>query len=212
MPTFGLDGLSRQELQEGDEWYLPDEDAGKMNEPPKLMMASRATPLVEFEDFKEDIDDCGGYLQGLAKSVKCFLEELDSAYQQSVLEKKSMDKYIRKDVNVSKVAQCTSQHMLPDNENGKEMEEQYLEHQRMKGRIEQDKHLPLVKQWLKEPFAKNADITMEEYKKLVRSTRRFFVNKDGRLYRWDSEGKHKLVVEKDRRLHMTIWGIEGSMQ
>ena len=43
-----------------------------MNESPKLMMASRATLRLEFEDFKEDIDDHRGYLQGLAKSVKCF--------------------------------------------------------------------------------------------------------------------------------------------
>ena len=119
------------------------------------------------------------------------------AYQQSVLEKKSMEEYIRENENVSKVAQFTSQHILPDDKTRKEMKEQYLEHQQTEGRIEQDKHLLLVKQWLKELFAKNVDITMEEYKKLAKSARRFIVDKDGRLYRQDSEGKHKLVVEID---------------
>ena len=51
--VFGPDGLSRRELQEGDERYLLDEDASKLSEPPKSTMASRATPLLNFDDFKE---------------------------------------------------------------------------------------------------------------------------------------------------------------
>jgi hypothetical protein len=50
----------------------------------------------------------------LAKSVNCFSKELETARYQGGLEKKAMDEYIAKDMNVMKVTQFTSQHILPD--------------------------------------------------------------------------------------------------
>src|SRR5271156_1194276 len=69
---FGPDGLSRREMQEGDEKYLPDEDTGETSIPPKMTMADGAVPPLDLEHFKEDIDTRGGYLQNLGTSVKSF--------------------------------------------------------------------------------------------------------------------------------------------
>jgi Integrase zinc binding domain len=112
-----------------------------------------------------------------------------------------MEEYIAKDVNATKVAQFTNQHILPD-VNEKETEEDYPESQRTLGGKKQDEHLQLVKRWLQEPFVKPAEIKEEEYKKFVRNARKFFVDEKGRLYRRGAESKHKLVVEKERRMYM----------
>ena len=49
-----------------------------------------------------------------------------------------MEDYIRKDKDVMLVAQFTSQHMLPDNEEDDQGTEEYPEGQQTKGGIEQD--------------------------------------------------------------------------
>ena len=54
--TFGLDGLSRREYQTGDEVYLVDEDVGKNNEPPKLVITEGSAKPLDLEEFKEEID------------------------------------------------------------------------------------------------------------------------------------------------------------
>src|SRR5271168_3209266 len=59
--TFGPDGLSRREPQEGDEVYPPDEDVGEVNRPPRLVVTEGADPPLKLEDFKEEIDTRGGY-------------------------------------------------------------------------------------------------------------------------------------------------------
>ena len=200
--TFGPDGLSRRQPQEGDEVYPPDEDVGEINKPPKMTMANGVTPPLELDDFKDEIDNRGGYLQNLATKVEDFEKELKVAYQQSKLEKEAMEEFIAKDPNATKVAQFTSQHILPDIEAEKETGIEYPESQRTKGGILQDDRLLLVKQWLKKPFVQPAEIDDREYKKLVRTSQRFFLDEKERLYRRDTEGAHKLVVEKDRRMYM----------
>ena len=42
----------------------------------------------------------------------------------------------------------------------------------------------------------------DEYKKFVRKVRNFFVDDNGRLYRRNAEGAHKLVVEKDKQMSL----------
>ena len=200
---FGPDGLSRREPQEGDEIYPPDEDVGEINKPPKLVVTEGADPPLKLEDFKENIDNRKGYLQDLAKSVNCFSKELESAYQQSQLEKKAMKKYIEKDVNSTKVAQFTIQNILPNKKKyDEDTKEQYPEHQRTKGAIVQDTKLPLIKQWLEKPFVKPVEMTNDEYKKLVRNAKNFFVDKEGRMYRRGVESAHRLVVDKKNRMYM----------
>ena len=199
--TFGPDGLSRRNKQIGDEEYPDDEDTGKINEPPKMTIMEGAEAPLELESFKDEIDSRGGYLLGLAKSVNCFSKELENARYQSGLEKKAMEEYIAKDVNTTKVAQFTNQHILPEI-NEAENTEKYGESQRTKGGIMQDERIPLVKRWLQKPFVRPTGMSDDEYKKFVRNARKFFVDNKGRLYRRGAESAHKLVIEKDRRMYM----------
>jgi len=199
--TFGPDGLSRRDKQDGDEEFPDDEDSGKVNGPPKMTMGEGAEAPLKLEDFKDVIDNRRGYLQSLAKSVKCFSNELATARYHSELEKRAMERYIAKEENAPRVMQFINQHILPDiNETG-EIEE-YPESQRTKGGIAQDGHLPLIKRWLQQPHVKPTEMTDGEYKKFVRNARRFFVDGKDRLYKRDTESAHKLVVEKDRRMYM----------
>ena len=67
--TFGPDGLSRRAEQPGDEQYPPDEDVGEVNKPPSLTMEEGVEPPLPFDEFKNNIDTRGGYLQNLANST-----------------------------------------------------------------------------------------------------------------------------------------------
>ena len=100
----------------------------------------------------------------------------------------------------TKVAQYTNSLLLP--EDNKETVQKYLEKKRSEtGRL-QDTSLPLIKRWLERPFVRPDKMNDEDYKKLVKKTRRFFVDKDGHLYRRDLNGAHKLVVKKERQMFM----------
>jgi RNase H-like domain found in reverse transcriptase len=164
--TFGPDGLSHRDKQEGDEEYPDDEDAGKINELPKMTMPEGVEPPLKLEEFRDEIDSQRGYLLDLAKSVNCFSKELETARCQGGLEKKVMDEYIAKDMNATKVTQFTSQHILPDvNEADDTIE--YPESQHTKGGMMQDERLPLVERWLQEPFVRPMGMDDDEYKKFV---------------------------------------------
>jgi RNase H-like domain found in reverse transcriptase len=69
--TFGPDGLSRREAQPGDEEYPIDDDIGEIYPAPKTVVTDGAPALLEFEDFKGQIDSRGGYVQKLATLVEC---------------------------------------------------------------------------------------------------------------------------------------------
>jgi len=95
--TFGPDGLSRRERQEGDETYPDNEDLDEIGKPPVLTMEDGVSPPLKFEDFKEDIDTRGGYLQGLPKSVACFSKEIEAARCQCGMERQSLEGYIQQE-------------------------------------------------------------------------------------------------------------------
>src|SRR5271163_3700152 len=84
--TFGPDGLSRREGQPGDEKYPEDEDSGENNPPPTVILTDGVPVPLDYEDFKNEIDSRGGYLQTLALSVKCFHHELDWTRRNRVIE------------------------------------------------------------------------------------------------------------------------------
>jgi len=88
--SFGPDGLSRRDKQQGDEEYAPDEDLAEMNEPPVLSIVEGSEPPLEFEKFKEEIDTRGGYLLQLARSVSCFSNEVVRAVGQRQLEGRAL--------------------------------------------------------------------------------------------------------------------------
>ena len=199
--VFGPDGLSRREQQIGDELYPPDEDAGEINKPPELIITKGANKPLKFDEFKEEIDMRGGYLQNLSKSIECFSKELEKARSQCKMESKLMERHLQKNKGgATEVAQYTHALLLP--ENSTDTVEIYSEeHRSATGKL-QDKRLPSIKQWLKRPFVKPEGMTDKDYKHLVKTSRRFFVDEEDRLYRRDPDGAHKLVVEKDKRMFM----------
>ena len=84
--TFGPDGLSRRDEQPGDEKYPEDEDCGESNPPPNVILTEGVPVPLNYEDFKNEIDSRGGYLQTLASSVQCFHQELERSRRNRVVE------------------------------------------------------------------------------------------------------------------------------
>lgn len=196
--TFGPDGLSRRDIQEGDETYPPDEDIGEINKPPTMTVVKGSPYPMEFDDFRDEIDTRGGYFRGLAMSTKCFDREIEQARRQGRLEKEA----IRSQLDIrNELAQYTNHLILPDIMDDGETEK-YPEDQRTKSGKMQDERLPLLKRWLQRPFVKPAEVEELEYRRLVRAGTRFFTDNKGRLYRRGLESAHKLVVEKDRRMYL----------
>lgn len=201
--TFGPDGLSRRDKQEGDEIYPPDQDHGEVNGPPTLVITEGSPPPLEFDKFKNEIDSRGGYFLGLAESVKCFSKEIESAQCQCKAEKRILDQYIQQGGVITSVAQYTDQFLLPNVAEVDDLETgQYPESQRTKSGLAQDDRLPLIKEWLQRPFVKPADMDEHGYRKLVRMATHFFTDMKGRLYRRGLGSAHKLVVEKEKRMYM----------
>jgi hypothetical protein len=199
--TFGPDGLSRREKQMGDETYPPDEDSEEINEPPDLIILEEAEKPLDFEDFKKEIDTRGGYSQELPKSINCFSKEIEKAKDQCRIEQKAMQKHLENVKNTgAEIAQYTNTLLLPKDDE-EALEKYSEEHRSVTGKL-QDERLPLIIKWLKQPFVNPNEMDNKDYKKLVRSTKRFFVDKNGRLYRRNANGAHKLVVEKDKRMYM----------
>ena len=87
-------------------------------------------------------------------------------------------------------------------EDNKETVQKYLEEQRSETGKFQDTSLLLIKKCLEKLFVRPDKMIYKDYKKLVKKMRKFFVDDDGRLYRRDSNGAHKLVVEKERQMFM----------
>ena len=199
--TFGPDGLSRRERQEGDETYPSDNDLDDIQKPPVLIMEEGSSPPLAFEEFRDEIDTKGGYLQALAKSEGCFSKELAEARDRATLEKEIISTHIAKGKS-TKVAQFTHQFLLPDVKENEGLDEAYPEDQRTKSGRSQDERLPRLKRWLQNPLEKQADMEEHEYKKLLRMANHFFVTREGRLYRKGLESAHKLVVEKGKRMYM----------
>ena len=199
--TFGPDGLSRREFQPGDELYPTDKDAEEMNEPPKLIITEGSEMPLDLDEFKEEIDTRGGYLLDLPKTVECFSRELEKAEHQSRIEQKALERHLQDEGSTATAAaQYTNTLMLP-NKDIEPIGEYLEEHRSMTGKL-QDERLPLIKQWLRNPFVRPEGIDEANYIKIVRAARRFFIDKEGRLYRRSIEGSHKLVVEKPKRMFM----------
>jgi hypothetical protein len=208
--TFGPDGLSRRDKQPGDENYPPDEDLADINKPPVLRIEEGSELPLEFEEFKNDIDTRGGYLQKLAGSVTDFEKEVTQAVERRQMEglilltQLNQKSESEKDFDQRQVLQYANELLLPDKseiENDDSLK--YPEEQRTKGGQLQDNRLPLVKEWLTNPFERNPALDDREYRSVVRTATHFFLSKDGRLYKRGLDSAHKLVVvEKSQRMYL----------
>src|ERR1700675_4133133 len=204
--TFGPDGLSRRDEQPDDERYPPDEDLAEINKPPVLTIEEGAEPPLELEEFKEQIDTRGGYLQELAESVNCLEREVSQAIERrqtenlELLKHRSQTAKSGEDCGNGQVLQLINQLLLPDK---KEIEEDEalnypVELRSMTGKL-QDERLPLIKSWLVNPFVRDPSLDDRAYRNLVRNASHFFVNNKDRMYKRGLDSAHKLVVEQSQR-------------
>ena len=202
--TFGPDGLSRREAQPDDETYPSDEDTGENNPAPKIILTDGATMPLEFDDFKNEIDSRGGYLQKSATTVECFQREMNRAKRDYSMERKMINKYIDHVVSKEKDnpnlrTQLVNQYIVPTAASEIGI---YTEDHRTKSGKLQDDRLPVLKDWLLNPLKRPDGYNDKLMRNLIRTASHFFVTKEGKLYRKGLDGAHKLVVEKGNRMKM----------
>src|SRR6202000_765167 len=95
--------------------------------------------------------------------------------------------------------------MLPDVDlrNNPEKQEPYPENHRSETARLQDKKLVLIRKWLKNTLVRPAGIVNNlQYKRFMKHARKFFLSKDGKLYRREENSMHRLVVDKEYRMYM----------
>jgi hypothetical protein len=205
--TFGPDGLSRREFQEGDQVYPPDEDHAEVKEPPVLIVTEGSEAPLKFEDFKDEIDTRGGYLLELARDEGDFSKDLEKAREGAQFEYEALKEHVAnisaltKNGNTS-VAQFTLDNLLPREANKEEIPVEYDEKHRTKEGMLQDERLEDIKRWLLRPLVRPTGMSDKGVRNLIRAAANFFVSKEGRVYRKGIDGAHKLVAEKHKRMGM----------
>jgi hypothetical protein len=101
--------------------------------------------------------------------------------------------------------QTVEENMLPDGalkEDEKELED-YESRMRSNGAYLRDEKLVMIRQWLKKlmerPPGMEDDVV---YKRFIQYASKFFVSKEGKLYRRKYGSAHLLVVQKEQRMYM----------
>ena len=212
--NFPPDGLSRRDPQPGDEEYPNNEIGLDENPSPENHSEwdySIPQPLA-FDEFKEGIDERGGYFQsmeGTAGSIKDFDDELLVAYdQEQVFMTKVADAYASEGLVMPQYITnqiLPEEMLLPDIalRDDPAKREPYIEKHRTNAGINQDERLKLVIPWLNDPFVRPEGMESDKaYKSFIRFCRPFFVSKDGKLYKRGEGSTHKLVVAKEHRMYM----------
>ena len=148
---FGLNGLSRQEKQDGDKEYPPDEDHMEVKGPPKFSMTEDAEPPLPFEDFKKRSDERGGFYMHLATKVEDFQVEEKQARERSQFEYEVLKDYVKGlPMGVEGIAQFTLGNLLPEESGAADILD-YDEKHRTKEGLLQDERLPIIRDWLLNP-------------------------------------------------------------
>src|SRR5271163_1918395 len=201
--TFGPDGLSRRELQEGDELYPTDTDHAEVRGPPNLIMGERAEPPLPFDEFKKDIDMRGGYQLGVACSERDFKFELGRANANREIEEKFVLSWIDKNRNHSSAELQFVNRMVNKETNA--VDDEYVEDHRTESGKSQDERLPILREWLKDPLKRvKRPVGYDEkmMRTLIRTASHFFITPEGKLYKKGMDSAHKLVVNKEDRMRM----------
>lgn len=219
--TFSPDGLSRRKLQPGDTIYENPEEGYDENPPPEDHedWEKDIPQPYDLDEFKQQIDTRGGYLQGiadespeglpeLATHVSQFQCECDKAHEDRLV----IDDAIQKAYEAEKVlmpqflmSQIQEEEGLLPNTDFKwdpEKREPYPEDHRSEGAINADERIHFVEEWLKDPMKRPKGYSNKKYKSFIKYAKLFFLTKEGRLYRKGEDSQHRLFVEKDHRMYM----------
>ena len=213
--TQKADGLSRRDAQPGDEIFPHSEE--NLDEPSGILEVlpdkNGGDPPLDFEEFKDQIDTRGGFVQTLALSICDFHDEIDreEALQAKFAEgiKVKIDKD-KNDLECSKeqkdfLRTFVVAPLIPDwKDRYTELlaEDQYPEEGHSFVGKSQDEWLPLIRSWLKNPVKRPEGLMDKQYPSFTRFAKGFFVDKENRLYRRSTDSCHKLVVDKSHRMYM----------
>jgi Integrase zinc binding domain len=151
----------------------------------------------------------------LAKTVKCFQQELDMARKDAKNEQRLVKEHIDQG-NIPEEQRKFLEKFILGNEISDEeitdeddLEDIYEEEHRTFTGKQQDEKIPSIKKWLLDISYRPRNMTDGQYQNFIRTAKRFFLDKDGRLYRRSLDDKHKLFVEKNRRNKMMRAGHDG---
>ncbi|KAG6882381.1 hypothetical protein C0992_011841, partial [Termitomyces sp. T32_za158] len=211
--TFSVDGLSRRPKYPGDEEYPP-VDPELMDKPKSMLFEypdkdnqvsdwEKWEPL-QLEEFADEIDTRGGYLQLVAAEISDFDKELNHArIQEQELRTAIMSQSTGSNIDPVAVL-ALSKPLLPVDSQEERVEDTqtYLDHRKGSEGEDWDNLLPLVKSWLQNPGTEPQDLKGWDIEKFKKFARQFFFDPKGRLYRRNLEERHKLVVNIDRRMYM----------
>jgi hypothetical protein len=207
--TFGPDGLSRRPKHDDDPVYeLCSDDEEIEVEIPNFEVADPTEPQpLPIEDFVDQIDTRGGYLQGIAKEPEDFAKELETADLQREEERRHLQLGLDKadkglpNEQLQYVQQLVNALALPVEKPDEDKDNYYAEEHRSVGALEQDMMMPHINKWLKNRNYKPKGFDERRLKKMQRLGSRCLFYKD-RLYRRGVESQHRLFVEKNKRTYM----------
>ncbi|KAF7373708.1 hypothetical protein MSAN_00581800 [Mycena sanguinolenta] len=210
--NFPPDGLSRREAQLGDEEWLGEDEEIEINGPPERHEGwdySTEQPLA-FEEFRNEIDSRGGYLQEVGNFVgiiQDFEDELHVIREEerrriSLVEKEYAAAELTIPVYMQDGIIPAEQGMLPSVElrDLEGVQEPYNEDHRSMGARNKDDKLDKLKDWLKNTLERPEGINGDkEYKKFLKWASKFFMSEDGRIYRKGADA-HLLVIPREQRI------------
>ncbi len=212
--NFPPDGLSRRDPQPGDEEFINTEEGLDENPIPEDHpdWDKEGRQPMDFEDFKRDIDERGGYmvsLEGCARTIDDFESELEMARMDEAVIQASV---LRAYQAEGKAVPQYMASMLPEPENllpninlrdEPSKREPYNEDKRSETAKELDERLVTLKKWFENPFVRPEGMNNKAYKKFMKFSRKYFLDKkSGKLYRRGEDSQHKLVVDKEHRNYM----------
>jgi len=210
--TFAPDGLSRRELQPGDEEWPVNEDEFEDHEPPENHPEwdySIRQP-EDFENFKDHIDERGGYLQSVRKvpePLEGFERLLEMARSEELVRSQIVrNTYESEGLPVPQYIQLAAEDgLLPDSElrNNPDKREPYSEEHRSASAIAQDMKVDKVRAWLRDTSIRPAGMENRlKYKRFVKYAGRFFLSEERKLYKRGEDAMHRIVVDKEHRMYM----------
>src|SRR6201996_5661749 len=210
--TFAPDGLSRREPQPGDEVWPPDENDLEDCEPPEDHPDwdhSIKQPL-DFDEFKDAIDERGGYLQSIGngpRSVDEFATELERSREEEQARINIVKKAYKSEGRAipQYIQLAAEEGLLPNSElrDNPTKRESYPEDHRSPSAIRQDEKVSMVKEWLKDTSVRPKGLEKDlVYKRFMKYARQFFLSEEGKLYKRGEESMHRLVVGKEHRMYM----------